>query len=100
MKKLSIFIFAGICFITACNPTSDNGGQELKSNGQGQPGDSSSIQTSDSSANMGNNDQMTRTPGAIQQGRRTNEGTPQDSQKTRTNPLYKGNNSDTNKKPR
>lgn len=71
MKKIMIFILAGSCFLTACDMTSDKGGQQMKSNGQ----------SGDSSTNKGtNNEQMTRDPEtAVQMGDASNGGQNSDS---------------------
>lgn len=90
MKKIVATGFLGICLFTACSPTSDTGGQQLKSNGNGM--------INDSATPMGaNNEQMTRDPHtAVKVGDVNNEGNnSNDSSRSRVD--AKGNNSDTGK---
>jgi hypothetical protein len=102
MKKLILSGFIGIALLSACGGNPENGGEEVRGNEQrsdtamrisnypneGDSGDNSRYDN-------GNNQPLNATNGI-----RTTEGTREDSIKTGKNPLYKGDNSDTDKKPR
>lgn len=102
MKKIVFFCFTGLLFFAACRQNPENGGEEIRGD---EPRSDTAIPMSnypnegDSGSNSrlydGNSQSANPSNGA-----RMTEGTHQDSQKTKADPLYKGDNSDTNKKPR
>jgi len=100
MKKLIAASMIGLAFF-ACKQNPENGGEEIRGNEQrsdtpmnisSYPGEGAS-----DSNGMHTNNASSDQPG---RGERDFKGTPQDSQKTHANPLYKGDNSDTGKRKR
>lgn len=104
MKKIIIVCVAAMSISMSCRQNPENGGEEIRGNEQRSDTPisiSNYPNQGDSGNNSRYNDGNRSSPNSSgTNGERTTEGTRQDSQKTKANPLYKGDNSDTSKKPR
>lgn len=104
MKGVIISAIAMLSLFIGCKQNPENGGEEIRDGEQRSdtPMTISNYPNEGADDSSGSNGQGIRQyPGSnATPGKRTFEGTREDSQKTKANPLYKGDNSDTNKKPR
>jgi hypothetical protein len=103
MKKV-IIVMSVTCILISCGQNPENGGEEIRSNEQ-RSDTPVSISNYSNEGDSGNNSRyddgnISSSNSSGMHGERTTEGTRQDSQKTKANALYKGDNSDTNKKPK
>ncbi|KAA5536162.1 hypothetical protein F0919_00385 [Taibaiella lutea] len=103
MKRFMILCSACFSLLVACNENPENGGEEVRGNEQRSDTPvsiSAYPDEGDSGSNSRYDDGNTQSSKPAMSGKRTTEGTKVDSQKTRANLLYKGDNSDTSKKAR